>query len=141
MKNLAKLVIIAVMLGWVATCDTQASIFEGVVSGEIAKTTKEKTQPKLFKHVVPAFPESLNEEGIDGDVQVQFVVKKDGTTGDIKVLKSTHELFSESVVAAVKQWLFVPSTRHGLAVESTVKMSIPFKAKKPESEKGAEATG
>lgn len=141
MQKYTKLILTGALLCWGATCVTHAGIFDRVVSGEIAKTTKEKTQPRLYKHVVPEFPESLNEQGISGDVQVQFMIKADGTTSEIKVLESTNELFSEAVVVAIKQWIFIPSTRHGLPVDSTVKMSIPFKAKKPTEEEAAEATG
>lgn len=48
------------------------------------------------------YPEECKKEGIEGRVHVQFVVNKDGSIPEVKVLKSPHPLLSEEAIRVVK---------------------------------------
>jgi TonB family protein len=48
------------------------------------------------------YPEECKKEGIEGRVHVQFVVNKDGSIPEIKVLRSPHPLLSEEAIRVVK---------------------------------------
>jgi TonB family protein len=74
------------------------------------------------------YPEECKEKGIQGRVMVQFVVNKDGSIPDIKVLKSPHSLLSEEAVRVVKampKW--TPAKDKGKVVRSHFRLPINFK--------------
>ena len=48
------------------------------------------------------YPEECKKEGIEGRVYVQFVVNKDGSIPEVKVLRSPHPLLSEEAIRVVK---------------------------------------
>ena len=58
-------------------------------------------------NVVIEYPAKCKEEGIQGRATVQFVIEKDGSLSDIKVVRSNNELLSieaERVVKAMPKW-------------------------------------
>ena len=60
---------------------------------------------------VPRYPDALRLAGVEGEVLAQFVVNPDGTVdvGTFKVLKSSHELFTQSVKAALPMMRYKPA--------------------------------
>jgi len=53
------------------------------------------------------YPEKLMKEKLQGVVYIQFIVEKDGSIGETKILRSPHELFSEEskrVVMLMPKW-------------------------------------
>jgi TonB family protein len=67
---------------------------------------------RATKKVTPQFPPAAKQLNVMGQQEVSIVV---GTTGDVeeaKVLKG-NAMFSQSSLAAVKQWKFTPLTKDG----------------------------
>jgi TonB family protein len=57
----------------------------------------------------PEFPPSALERGIEGWVEIEFVVAPDGHTEDIGVLDASHkQTFHQEAIAAVGGWRFEP---------------------------------
>jgi TonB family protein len=54
--------------------------------------------------VEPEYPAEAQEAGIQGMVLVFVVVDKDGKVAEVKPLISPHEMLSEAVIKAVKEW-------------------------------------
>lgn len=74
------------------------------------------------------YPKECVEKGIQGRVMIQFVVNKDGSIPDIKVLKSPHSLLSEEAIRVVKAMPFwTPAKVKGKAVRSRFRLPINFK--------------
>ena len=74
------------------------------------------------------YPESVREKGIEGKVYVQFVVEKDGSINDVKILRSVcKELDNEAVrvIKAMPKWN--PGTQNGEPVRTTMMLPINFK--------------
>ena len=72
------------------------------------------------------FPIAAQEAGMTGKVIAQFVVGKDGRLTDIKILQSSHKLFTEAVLEVLKNspnWK--PGKQSGRPVK--VMMAMPFK--------------
>ena len=139
--KILKILSILVSVSFGTMCDTRGGIFNQIVSGEIARAKVGKVPPKPLKQVVPIYPEELREKGITGEVEVQFVINPEGITKDIKVLKSPHKLFTESVTVAIGQWIFHPGTENGRPVDCKVKLTFPFTNKKTEQAADGDATG
>ncbi len=76
----------------------------------------------------PRYPDILKQAGVEGGVFVAFVVNADGTvdTSTVKFLRSTHQLFANSVRAALPEMRFVPAVVDGRAVRQLVQEPFIF---------------
>ena len=74
------------------------------------------------------YPEECRAKSIQGRVIVQFVVNKDGSISDIKVLKSPHSLLSKEAIRVVKaRPCWKPAKVKGEVVRSSIRLPINFK--------------
>jgi protein TonB len=78
---------------------------------------------------VPRYPDALRSSGVEGEVQAQFVVDEDGKAevNTFKVLKTTNDLFSNAVRAALPQMRFYAAEVGGHKVKQLVQQSFQFK--------------
>jgi beta-lactamase regulating signal transducer with metallopeptidase domain len=76
----------------------------------------------------PVYPSILKLAGIEGEVYAAFVVGPEGLadTATLKVLKSTHELFTIAVRNALPSMRFVPAEVHGRKVKQLVQEPFVF---------------
>ena len=83
--------------------------------------------PKAQNPKTPTYPESLEEEGIEGSVTLELLISKEGKVLKAKVIKSDHELFSESALKTVKNYRFsAGKLKDGSAVDSLIEFVIKF---------------
>jgi TonB family protein len=77
----------------------------------------------------PPYPEALEKAKVEGEVLVQFVVNPDGLAdmSTFKVLKSSNDLFTQSVKGVLPSMRFVPARVGGKAVRQLVQMPFGFK--------------
>jgi TonB family protein len=64
--------------------------------------------PGLIKRVEPQYPPIARAARMTGTVVLDAIIQKDGTVSDVKVIKSTNEMFEQASIEAVKQWRFTP---------------------------------
>ncbi len=84
----------------------------------------------LIKEIVQniKYPQTAKEENIQGKVFVQFVVKKDGSVADVKVLEGIDKACDEEAVRVVKGLKqFKPGTKDGKTVAVQMVLPIVFK--------------
>ena len=76
----------------------------------------------------PSYPDMLKSANVQGEVLAQFVVDVNGRVemNTFKVLKSTHDLFTSSVKAALSSWRFYPAEVGGRRVKQLVQMPFVF---------------
>jgi protein TonB len=70
------------------------------------------------------YPEQAKKEGIEGKVYAEFIVEKDGTVSNVKVIKSSDSCLNEEVIKVVKSspdW--TPGKQNGKIVR--VKFVVP----------------
>ena len=65
--------------------------------------------PGLIKRVEPKYPPIAQTARMEGTVVLDAVIHKDGTVGEIKILKSGNQLFDQAAIDALKQWRYTPS--------------------------------
>lgn len=83
--------------------------------------------PKAKNPKTPPYPESLEEEGFEGSVTLELLISKEGKVLKAKVIKSDHELFSESALKTVKNYKFSPGKlKDGSEVDSLIEFVIKF---------------
>lgn len=80
------------------------------------------------------YPEIAKKNGVQGRVVVQFLIKKDGSIGEIKVVRSVEPTLDEEAIRIVKSLpKFIPGKFSGEPAEFWY--TLPIKFKLPEAEK------
>jgi periplasmic protein TonB len=82
------------------------------------------------RYTPPQFPAIARERGIEGWVEVQFVVRKDGSLGDLTVTGAEPVgVFEQSALDAVRRWHYQPIVRDGQATERRARVRVRFAVK------------
>ena len=81
--------------------------------------------PEPITRVQPIYPDLAREAGVDGTVNVQALVGKDGKVRDVRVVKSIPML-DEAARAAVRQWVFKPALSNNKPVAVWVAVPVKF---------------
>jgi protein TonB len=82
--------------------------------------------PRLLHEVKAEYTEDARRRGITGDVELEIVVRHDGSVGDVHVLQGLGSGLDERAIAAVKQWRFDPARRKGVPVDVLVEVAVEF---------------
>jgi protein TonB len=81
--------------------------------------------PVAITRVPPSYPDAARAAGTQGTVQLQALVKTDGTVGDVRVTVSIPGL-DEAAKTCVRQWTFKPGQSGGKPVEAWVGIPVRF---------------
>src|SRR5262245_25947865 len=81
--------------------------------------------PEPITKVTPAYPDLAREAGVDGTVQLQALVGKDGKVKDVRVVKSIPML-DDAAKAAVRNWVFKPALSNNKPVAVWVGVPVKF---------------
>jgi protein TonB len=79
------------------------------------------------RYVAPQFPEVARQRGIDGWVDLQFLVGTDGTVSDVAVVGAQPAgMFEDAALDAVRHWRYRPVMREGHAVSQRARVRVRF---------------
>jgi TonB family protein len=84
------------------------------------------SQGLVIKRVSPDYPAQARQLRIEGTVQLEATIGKDGSVSNLKVVTG-HPILSRAAVEAVKQWKYKPYLLNGAAVEIDTQISVNFK--------------
>lgn len=82
--------------------------------------------PEPVLQTVPLYPFILRRDGVEGRVQVEFVVDVDGRVRDATAISSTHSGFVEAAVIAVSKWKFRAGMKEGRKVNTRMAVPVVF---------------
>jgi TonB family protein len=89
------------------------------------------TEPIIIPgtRVEPDYPEMARRTGVEGKVIMQAVIHKDGTVGEIQVLRAPQpDLgFSEAAQEAVRQWRYIPAKQGDRPVDVYFTIVVDFR--------------
>lgn len=76
----------------------------------------------------PRYPVELKSKGIEGEVLIQFVVDTFGVaeSTNVRVLKASHGLFTDAVLAVLPDMRFTPAELNGHKVRQLVQQPFVF---------------
>jgi protein TonB len=80
---------------------------------------------KIFRRVVPIYPELAKRARISGAVHLIGVIGRDGTIQNLRVV-SGHPLLVSAAIEAVRQWLYKPTLLSGEPVEVIAPIEVNF---------------
>jgi protein TonB len=86
-------------------------------------------KPRPTHQPSPQYPPALRKRGVQGTVQIEFVVDARGNVLKPAVVKSVHPELDRAALDAVKQWRFQPGMRGGQAVPIKTRAPVTFQAK------------
>jgi len=81
---------------------------------------------RLLRKIEPVYPIEMRYAGTEGVVVLDAVIHRDGTIGEVTVLRSSNPAFERAAIEAVKQWRYTP-----LPYEGIVTVTITFSLQKP----------
>jgi TonB family protein len=98
-------------------------------ASEISRTSSPMTdRPPQVNHMVDAiYPVSLRVSGLEGEVQMQFVVDTEGKVRNPVAISSTHPAFTDAAQMCVLQWRFVPAFKNGRVVNTRMQVPMYFR--------------
>jgi len=82
----------------------------------------------LDTKVTPEYPELARVARVDGQVILQAIVRKDGSVGDVSVIRVNRPSlgFEDMATAAVLQWRYEPALQNGKPVEVYFTVVVDF---------------
>jgi protein TonB len=84
--------------------------------------------PRPLVRLRPIYPSRARQQGIEGFVELAFVVAVDGKVDDVSVVRSDPgDIFVAAALAAVRRWRFAPGQKEGKAVATRVRQVIRFR--------------
>jgi len=83
--------------------------------------------PRLLQEVKADYTEDARRRGVSGEVVLEIVVRRDGSVGEVRVLKGLAGGLNDRAVQAVRQWRFTPARRLGTPVDVLVEVSVEFR--------------
>ena len=84
--------------------------------------------PYLLGNPAPIrYPRWAVRQGWEGAFVIAIEVRKDGSVGRYKVMKSTgHKRLDEAAIAGIKEWKFHPAVKNGKIVVTCVELPVMF---------------
>jgi len=90
------------------------------------KVSQGVSQGLLIKKVQPSYPAQALAMRMQGAVQLQATINKDGSVSNLKVL-SGEAILSRAAMDAVRQWKYKPYFLNGEPVEIQTQIVVNFK--------------
>lgn len=86
--------------------------------------------PSATRKVDPAYPLELMRQNVGGTVILYAVIRRDGTVGNIRVLRSVDDRLDRYASQAIAKWQFDPARKDGSPVDVEATFWIPFRPAK-----------
>jgi TonB family protein len=74
-------------------------------------------QDNLVAKMQPHYPAEAKAARVQGRVELEIRITKDGVPSDLRVVSSPSDDLSESAIEAVRQWRYRPTLLNGAPVE------------------------
>jgi protein TonB len=81
--------------------------------------------PAKVLHVPPVYPAIAQQARVEGVVIIEAIIGTDGRVKEARVLRS-KPLLDEAALAAVRQWVFSPTTLNGVPVPVLMTVTVNF---------------
>jgi len=83
--------------------------------------------PRLLREVRANYTDEARRANVTGEVVLEIVVRRDGSVGDMKILRRLGSGLDQRAIDAVRQWRFAPARMRGTPVDVIVEVSVDFR--------------
>ena len=95
--------------------------------GRLSALADDAMEPPVpVRTVPPVFPDEMRRNGTSGVVTVSILIDEKGNVQEPKVVKTSHEAFSQPAMDALAKWKFKPAKQGGAAIAMRVNIPIQF---------------
>lgn len=94
-------------------------------SGEPVALSEQAARALLVHTVNPSYPQEALPQKLHGTVVLQVSVARDGSVGDVKMVRG-YFVLAQAAIAAVKQWRFQPYMLDGHAAATQTAITVNF---------------
>jgi protein TonB len=99
---------------------------EGAGSAEAAGFVNASALTRT-RYVPPQYPNNARERGVEGWVDVQFLVKTDGSLADVSIVGAQPVgVFEQAAIDAVRRWHYQPVLSGGAPVTQRARIRVRF---------------
>jgi TonB family protein len=96
-------------------------------SGGPRVASTDLSAPVPVKKVDPKYPPTLIDDRVEGEVVLYAVIAKDGSVGEIQLVRGVDDQLDANAKQALAQWKFRPGSKAGEPVELEAIVHIPFR--------------
>jgi len=101
---------------------------EGILKPSAFREGALDKAPTPLSQTQPSYPFSARTKGLEGYVNVEIVVNKNGQVEQAKAVNAEPpDVFDKAAIRAVKNWTFKPGRKNNKPVRSRVKVKIRFR--------------
>ncbi|MDR0747646.1 MAG: energy transducer TonB [Helicobacteraceae bacterium] len=76
----------------------------------------------------PQYPRAAKMRGIEGEVELEFIIDESGKVRDVKVIAATNgDYFVDVAIRAVTRWRFAPKIVNGKAARQLARQNFTFR--------------
>jgi protein TonB len=90
------------------------------------KVSKTVSQGLLVKRIQPTYPAQAKQHGLEGQVELQASITKEGNVSKLTVLAGNTTL-AEAAIDAVRQWKYKPYLLNGRPTDIETQITVNFK--------------
>jgi TonB family protein len=83
--------------------------------------------PRLLHEARADYTDEGRRRGLEGEVVLEIIVRRDGSVGDVRIVKRLGGGLDDRAVQAVRQWRFAPARRLGQPVDVIVEVAVEFR--------------
>ena len=82
--------------------------------------------PRPLSAPDPEYSEAARKAKLNGSVVLAVAVSEKGHVDDVKVVRSSNQVFEPNAIDAAKQWVFSPATKDGkpIAAQENIEMNF-----------------
>ena len=103
-----------------------ATTTEVAQAGPLVAGVGDVKAPIVLHRVTPRYPRAAMIARMNGFVIVECIIDRTGVVRDVKVVKSSSELFEQRTLDAVQQWQFAPGSLYGKPVDTIFDLTVTF---------------
>ena len=86
----------------------------------------ELEQQNLIQKVQPVYPPAAKSAGVQGTVELDVAISKEGIPEDIRVIASPSDDLTQSALEAVRQWRYRPTLLNGQPVDVLTEVIVNY---------------
>lgn len=110
---------------------SQTPVDDNVVSGDEEQTKKihvggRVAESNLIRKVQPVYPEAAKTARVQGTVELEASIAKDGVPVELRVVSSPSDDLSDSALEAVRQWRYRPTLLNGEPIEIVTTVIVNY---------------
>ena len=93
----------------------------------VAHRAAAQEAPRLVSSPSVVYPKQALRNRVEGDVLLELSIDASGHVTEARVTQGLGHGLDDAALSAAKQYVFAPATDHGVAIASTLDLTIPFR--------------